>query len=174
MSPGVWPESASWYAVHTKPRKERAVQSLLTSRGIGTYLPLLPPAGRKGPRASSSRPFLSCYLFAHLDLSRVALSSINWAPGVTRVVSFGSRPAVVPDEVIRWLQQRLSRLDPGDYHQGRPLRPGDRLRVVDGPLKDAEVIFDRRLSSGDRARVFVHLLNRYVACQTDIRSLRRV
>lgn len=161
---------ALWYAVHTKPHRERQVQAMLQSRGIHTYLPLLAGHGSGSP----GKPFFSCYLFAHLDLQCVALSSINWAPGVNRVVSFGGRPAVVPDEVVDWLQRRLARLDPRDFYRGQPLHPGDRLRVTKGPLKGMEAIFDQRLSAGDRARVFVEILGRLTACQIELRDLERL
>ena len=163
-----------WYAVRSKPRKEFAVQDLLASRGIETYLPVLKATGKRALRGGPDKPFFSCYLFAHLNLSTVPLSSINWSPGVTRVVSFGGQPAVVPDEVITWLRDHLARMDGNDYHQGMPLRPGDRLRVKKGPLKDAEVVFDRRLSSENRAQVFIYILGRLTPCQIDVHCLERV
>ena len=163
-----------WYAVHTKPHKERAVEELLLSRGIGAYLPVLRER-KRGPRGEAAeRPFFSCYLFAQMNLDTVALSSVNWAPGVNRVVSFGGQPAVVPEDVLDWLQRHLERIDPRQFHRGLPLRPGDRLRVAKGPLKGVEAIFDQRLSSGDRARVFVEILGRLTACQIQLGDLERV
>jgi transcriptional antiterminator RfaH len=173
MSQGLGQVTGSWYTVHTKPRKEHAVQDVLQSRGIDTYLPVL-KADSKRPRPSTGeKPFFSCYLFAHMNLTRVPLSSVNWAPGVTRVVSFGGQPAVVPEEVIDWLKERLARIDSRDYYQGLPLRAGERLRVVRGPLKGAEAIFDRRLSAGYRAQVFIDMLGRLTTCQIDLNCLQR-
>jgi transcriptional antiterminator RfaH len=163
-----------WYVIQTKPCKEHLVERLLQTRGIQTYLPLL-QAGKARHRAGRlDRPFFSSYLFACMDLGRVALSSINWAPGVARVVSFGGKPAQVPDRVIQRLQDRLASVDGKAYFGGLPLRPGDRLRVTKGPLRDMEAIFDQRLSSEDRARVFIELLGRLTACQIELRCLRRV
>ena len=167
-------ERAHWYAVHTKPHREQTVTQFFSSRGIETYLPTLTESSKASPRQGQDRPFFSCYLFAHLDLSTVALSSVNWSPGVNRVVSFGGQPAIVPDGVLDWLQQRLARIDSRDYHRGLPLHPGDRLRVTKGPLKGMEAIFDQRLSSADRARVFVEILGRLTACQMDLQDLERV
>ena len=160
--------------MHTKPHREHGVQEFLLSRGIETYLPTLKDRGKGSPHQGQGRPFFSCYLFAHLDLSTVALSSVNWSPGVNRVVSFGGQPAIVPDEVLQWLQQRLAHVDSRDYYRGLPLHPGDRLRVTRGPLKGMDAIFDQRLSSGDRARVFVDILGRLTACQMDLRDLQRL
>jgi transcriptional antiterminator RfaH len=163
-----------WYAVHTKPHREQTVQHFLASRGIDTYLPTLTERSKASPRREHDRPFFSCYLFAHLDLTTVALSSVNWSPGVNRVVSFGGQPAIVPETVLQWLQQHLAHIDTRGYYHGLPLCPGDRLRVTKGPLKGMEAVFDQRLSSGDRARVFVEILGRLTACQMDLRDLERV
>ena len=162
-----------WYALHAKPRREYMVRDSLEGRGIETYLPVLRMASKPRPHRRQEKPFFTRYLFARMDLTDVPLSSVNWAPGVTRVVSFGGQPAVVQDEVIQWLKNRLARIDSKDYHQGLPLCPGDRLRVSAGPLKDFEVIFDRRMSSADRAQVLVDMLGRLTVCQIDLDCLER-
>ena len=162
-----------WYALHTKPRKEHQVRDLLESRGIETYLPALPAAGRRPSRRRSAEPLFACYLFAHLDLGQVPLSSVNWTPGVNRVVSYGGQPAVVRDEIIGWLRRRLQAMDGRDLFQGLPLRPSERLRITAGPLRGLEAIFDRRLSGDDRARVFVELMGRLTACELDLACLER-
>ena len=163
-----------WYAIHTKPRQEYLVRELLEGRGIATYLPALKVKRRRLPHSRGERPFFANYLFAHMDLSVLALSSVNWAPGVNRLVQFGGQPAIVPDEVITWIRERLAHVQAEDYHQGLPLHPGDRLRVTKGPLRDMEAVFDQQLSSGQRARVFIEMLGRLTACQVDLQDLERV
>lgn len=163
-----------WYTVHTKPRNEHVVRDFLQKRGIETYLPLLKVASNRYRQKRQEKPFFARYLFIHTDFAKVPLSSVHWVPGVTRVVSFGGQPAVVQDEVIQWLKDQLARTEAKDYYQGLPLRPGDRLRVTMGPLKDMEVIFDRRFSSEDRARVFIEILGRPTACQIDLHCLERI
>ena len=167
------PDAARWYAVHTKPRKEFQVRTYLEALGIETYLPAHRVARKRRPKRIREEPFLARYLFAHLDLLRVPLSSINWLPGVNRVVSFGGQPAVVHDEVIAWLKRRLAQAEGKGLYKGLPLRPNDRLRVTAGPLRGLEAIFDRRLSSEERARVFVDLLGRLTACEVPLEWLER-
>ena len=160
-----------WYALHTKPRKEHMVRQLLENRGLDTFLPVLTSAGKHPPAARREQPFFARYLFAHFDLSSVALSSLNWCQGMTSVVSFGGQPAVVQDEVIHWLKLRLAQIDSRDYHSGLPLVPDARLRVISGPLRGMEAIFDRRLSGQDWARVLVRLLGRLTAAEIPLSSL---
>jgi transcriptional antiterminator RfaH len=163
-----------WYAVHTKPHQEHTVQDVLVNRGIETYLPVLKPSRIRPPREAHPKPFFPSYLFACLDLTRVPMSSINWTPGVNRLVSFGGQPALVAAEVLHWLKHRLAQIDERDYHHGLPLQPGDRLRLVKGPLKDVEAIFEQRLSSPQRVRVLIEILGRLTPCQINLQDLERI
>ena len=162
-----------WYALHTKPRKEHQVHVYLAGRGIQTYLPMLTVASKRSPRRRREEPFFARYLFARVDLSQIPLSSLNWMPGMDRVVSFGGQPAPVPDAVIRWLDRRLGQMDGCVCLGGLPLQPNDRVRIVSGPLRGVEALFDRKLSSEDRARVLVDLLGRLTACEIDLACLER-
>lgn len=164
---------AHWYTLHTQPRKEIAVRDLLQYRGIETYLPLLVNLKQR-PSRRRERPFFARYLFARLDLAQVPLSSINYMQGMTSVVSFGGEPAEVPEEVIEWLRKRLDHAEAGDYHRGLPLVPNSRLRVIEGPLKGMEAIFERRLSAQDRARVLIQLLGRITACEIPLEWLAQI
>ncbi len=164
-------QTPPWYVIHTKPHQEYAVSDLLQRRGLRTYLPCLEKTVHRRRHPQRPSPFFRGYLFAQVDWNEVPLSSINWAPGVNSVVRYGGVPAHVDDTVIRWLQERLARIEGSDYLRGQPLRLGDRLQVTKGPLKGLEVVFDERLSSTDRARVFIEVLGRLTACQVDIRSL---
>ncbi len=156
-----------WYALQTKPRKERVVYELLLKRDIEAYLPLLMPS-KPSARQPDGQPFFARYLFARLDLDTVPLSSVNWMQGMSGVVSFGGQPAVVDDEVIRWLKARLAQLGTRDYHRGLPLTPSSRMRIVEGPLKGMQAIFDRRVGADARARVLIQLLGRLTAAEVPL------
>jgi len=162
-----------WYALHTKPRKEHMVRDALVNRGLQVLLPVL-PAEKRSRRSPAEKPFFPRYLFARLDLDVIPLSSINWMQGMTGVVCFGGEPTVVAEEVIRWLQVRMAQVAAGDYHNGLPLEPEARLRIVGGPLKGMEAIFDRRLPGEERARVLVELLGQLRSCEIPLEWLEQI
>ena len=168
------PDLQYWYAVHTKPRKETQVEGFLQGQGFEVYLPAVEVPNRRRPRQRRAQPFFARYLFVRLDPTIVPLSSVNWAQGVTSVVTFGGEPAVVQDEVVRWLQKRLAALDPGEFFRGPLPQPNERVRVTAGPLQGMEAIFDRRLSAEDRARVLIELLGRLTACDVPLEWLERI
>lgn len=152
-----------WYALYTKPRKERQVDALLQGRGIETYLPT---ARRKVRRRD--RPdrvvYFPCYLFARLDFTVTPHSSIAWMPGVRRIVNLGEQPAIVADEIVDLIRERLSDFEEVGY---RRLRKGDRVRIRSGPLRDLEAIFDQPLSSKDRVRVLLNVMGRMTPAEID-------
>lgn len=152
-----------WYALHTKPRKERQVDAFLRGRGIETYLPTVRRKVQRRDRPARVIYF-PCYLFANLDLELVPLSSIAWMPGVRRVVCHGDRPAVVPDQVVELLRERLKGIEEVGY--GR-LRQGDRVRIRSGPLRDLEAVFDQPLSPRERVRVLLNVLGRMTPVEID-------
>ncbi len=163
-----------WYALQTQRHKECFVRDVLEHRGIEAYLPALPLPGKRAAAQRREQPFFARYLFARLDLSRVALSSIAWCQGMTGVVCFGGQPAIVEDGVIRWLKVRLAQIAGGDLYGGLPFVPDTRLRIVAGPLRGMEAIFERRLSSEDRASVLVQLLGRLTTCDIPLGWLAQV
>ncbi len=140
------------------------VRELMANRGIAAYLPELPVRGKRDA-SRHGEPFFARYLFAHLDLARAPLSSVNWSPRVTSVVAFGGQPAVVPDAVSKWLRGRLPRTEGLEYYKGLSLRPNDRLRVTTGPLRGMEAVFERRLSGEERARALIEIMGRLTACE---------
>ena len=160
-----------WYALYTKPRKELRVSETLRGEGIETYLPLYEP--RRGrQRHKGPRPLFACYLFAKVDLSSRDVSSLQWTPGLRRIVGFDGEPAIIQDGIVSGIKECLAQSESawwdGDFE------PGERVRIKSGPLKDLEAIFDVRLSSPERARIFIDILGRLIACQIEADRLEKV
>lgn len=145
-----------WYALYTKPRKEHQVDGLLRERGIETYLPTV---GRKKKRRDRHDRivYFPCYLFARVDFEIIPRSSIDWMPGMRRIVSDGEQPVKVDEDLVALVRDRLEAME-GVGH-GR-LRRGDRVRIRSGPLRDLEAVFDQPLSQADRVRILVDVLGR--------------
>ncbi len=145
-----------WYALHTKPHKERQVAQLLASLAAPFFLPLV-YVQPKNPRAAKQRPYFPGYLFVQANLVDVGLNYFNWMEGVHGLVTFGDTPAVVSNELIQALEQHLQRLNArgGLAH----LRPGDTVAIVSGPLVGHTGLFDAYLPGRDRVRILLTYLN---------------
>ena len=159
-----------WHALHTKPHKERQVESFLQGRGIEVYFPTIPAPRRS--RSSDGRAFFPSYLFAHTDLEAVGLWTVHYAPGMRGIVMFGGVPARVDECVIATLRARLARVDVVDS-LGEALNPGDRVVITSGPLADLEAVFARRRSPDGRVRILIRLLQRWTPVEIEADALRR-
>jgi len=92
-------------------------------------------------------------------------------PGVVRFVSFDGHPAVLPDEEIEALRNRLignAKMEPHPY-----LRAGRKVRVHSGPLQGLEGVIVRRK---DRCRLIfsIELIQRSLAIEVDEADLEPV
>src|SRR3990170_8082601 len=80
------PMSAIWYALHSKPRKEAALERQARAEGFEGYLPLL-RVKPVNPRSRQWVPYFPGYLFVHTDLPVVGASRFNWMPYAQGLVS---------------------------------------------------------------------------------------
>jgi len=154
-----------WYAVHSRPKQEIRALENLQNQGFETWLPMLKMEKlRRGRLAEVTEPMFSRYLFIRLDTEQT-----NWAPirstlGVSRLVSFGNRPAPIADNLIQALRQMP------DRPPERLLQAGQAVRMIDGPLKGLEAIYQQ--ADGElRAMVLVDLMSKQHSVLVEMQHL---
>jgi len=130
-----------WYAVYTNANHEKRVTQQLEKRSIEHLLPLYESVRRwKDRRVRLQMPLFPGYVFVRLALrDRLQLLQV---PGIVQLVSFSGRPAPLPEEDIRAIQNCLGhgrQVEPHPYMQA-----GRRVRVKNGPLQGLEGIILRR------------------------------
>lgn len=159
--------SDQWLALYTQPHREYLVRDYLLAEGLKVYLPEVRNKTQRGDRRSR-RPFFPHYLFLQ-DPGKEKLPDIRWIPGLRRIVMFGSRPALIPDQAIQFVQTRLDAFETSDQE---PFKRGQKVRIVRGPFEGMEAIFEQRLSGKDRVRIFFDLVNRMqVSVELSIQDL---
>ena len=129
----------SWYCARTKPRAEYWARTNLWERGLEVYLPQYLKLRRHARQENwQPTPLFPSYLFVRSDLSIFGSRGILFSPGVHSMVSFGSKPTVVPKGVISELQSYEN--DKGmidiDFGLGPSSRfkEGDKVRIKTGPF----------------------------------------
>ena len=163
-----------WYAVQTKPRKEFvACAALACIGGVKAYLPAL-HVEPVNPRARKIRPFFPGYLFVSIDLIEVGLSTLQWVPGVARVIGCGSQPVSIPPAVIEEIRRRVQEVQANGVFGEGQFRRGDRVRIMKGPFEGFEGMFDTRIGGRTRARILIEFLGRLTATKLDVRHLEKV
>ena len=155
-----------WYAIHSKPRQEERALENLQRQGFEAWLPLLTVEKvLRSKLVQVVEPMFSRYLFIRLDTEQTNWSPIRSTLGVSKLVSFGNRPAVVADELIEALRQM-----PEQAPQ-RLIQPGQQVKIVAGPLRGLEGIYQQ--ADGElRAMVLIELLNKQHRIVTEMQDLR--
>ena len=156
-----------WYALYTKPKKEHQVNTYLQGQGVATYLPTVRRKVRRRDRPDRVVYFPS-YLFARLDFEQMPHSSVAWMPGVHRIISAGEQPLIVADEVVELVRRRLSEQDEQGYSE---FQAGDTVRIVSGPLRDLDAVFDRPASAAERVRVLLDVMGRMTPVEVDVSGI---
>lgn len=148
-----------WYLIHTKPSAESVAQTNLERQGYEVYLPrLMQWTVWRGQRRERIAPLFPRYLFLRLREGHQPLGPVRSSTGVANVVRFGSRYAVVGDEVVAELRTQADPVT--GLHRLRPRRPltvGTVVRITVGPFDGLEAIFERP-AGVDRVVVLLKLL----------------
>ena len=147
-----------WYAIRSKPLKERYLHRQLELRDFEAYLPLL----RKtpvNPRARRQAPFFPGYLFVQLDIYRVGISIFLRMPYAVGLVCFGGEPAIVPESFIFTLRREMEILNDPDRKGVNRFHPGEAVRIVSGPWDGYDAIFDAQPNQYDRVQVLLEFLS---------------
>lgn len=149
--------SANWYVLRSKPRKEDFLYGQLRARKIEAYYPKV-RVQPVNPRARKSKPYFPGYLFIHIDLEEENLSSLQWMPGATGLVSFGNEPSWVPEALVNTIQKQVARINAAGGENLAGLTSGDEVIIEDGPFAGYKAIFDLSLPGNERVRVLLQLL----------------
>ncbi len=140
--------NAKWYLVKTKPLNENKVFTRLDEAGFESIFPRIRKKSRKREHPDI-RPLFPTYLFVRFALEQ--LRTIRYTRGVAKVVSFGPEPQEVGDDIISAVRERMD--EEGIVTLVRPpanWKPGDRLRIGEGPFEGLEAIFLEELPDRDR------------------------
>ena len=150
--------SRDWYLVRTKPGKEKWVRDQLGSRLSEVFLPMLRARmPRWGRLTMSTAPLFPCYIFARLDL-QTDYFSVKYLAGVSGLVSAGTDPIVVPETIISEIRARG--VDDVVEIREDPFAGGQAVRVVEGPFRGFEAIFERYLSGAERVAILLSTIEK--------------
>src|SRR6185312_16816785 len=95
-----------WFALHVKPRHEKAVSHALTSKGYEVFLPTYEHRHRSARTYRTAQlPLFSTYTFCRFDRER-ALPVLG-IPGVLSIVSSGRIPTPVEPSEIQALRTMI-------------------------------------------------------------------
>ena len=162
------PGTMTWYTVRAKPHQEYSVESNLSRLGIEVLCPRIRESKVIRRRMQTVvAPLFPGYLFArfHLTQSRMVM----YAHGVRNLVSFGPSPAVVHDDIIDGLRERLQEgiVESTTLSFSR----GDIVRIKEGPLCGLEAVFEKEMVGQQRAMLLMKTLACQMRVTLDLKSI---
>ena len=150
----ITPSLFEWYTIQTKPQEELRATRNLDAWGVEAFAPTWkqPRPSQFGCKVSYSiKPLFPGYIFARFDI-RKSLRTINYTRGVHRVVSFGSGPVPIQEEIIDLIRARVK---DGVVEMDEDFQSGDRVRIKEGPLAGLVGIFQTSTRSKDRVSILM-------------------
>lgn len=147
-----------WYLLRTESDGERLAEQQLAKLVESALLLLGRTRFRQRDRMiERTVPLFPSYLFAFFSLAALA-RRIRYASGVRQIVQFGGQAAMVPGWVINYLMarcgDRLIELSRGSK------RPGALVRLIAGPFREFDAVFDGYLGGAERVAVLLSVMNR--------------
>lgn len=158
--------ATAWYAVRVKPKFEKVVSLGLRGKGYEEFLPLRAEHRQVQNRNRTVElPLFPGYVFCRFDETKRL--PVLTTSGVFQIVTHAGRLAPVPDHEIESLQTMVrSKLPVEEF----PYSPGDKVRIVSGPLAGVEASISR-VKDRYRVVVSVAMLERSVAVEIAALSL---
>lgn len=122
-----------WYLLQLKPNSFKIAETNLNRQQFQTFLPMLRITQRKSNRFKEIvRPLFPGYMFVALHPKKDSWSKVNSTRGVSKLVSFGERPAPVSHGLVEEIKNRCDAS--GHLSPPAQLKIGDNVTLVSGPF----------------------------------------
>ena len=148
-------DNREWYVVHTHLKQEERANDNLKSLGIETLHAKLRTHRYNeftGVPTYITQPLFPRYIFAKFN-AREQLRKIRFTRGVHNVVCFGENPASVDQEIIDIIRARID--ENGFVKANDELKPGDKVVISAGPLRNLIEIFEREVEGTERSMILL-------------------
>ena len=152
-------ESAAWYCLRSKRNREQVAAAHV--KVLGDTSVFCPRIRFRRPHGGGwlwvTEALFPGYFFARFSLKEM-LPRVRGAHGVSSVVRFGRWYPEITDNIIDELQAETE--DPARFPLRQPLAPGERVRLLKGPLAGTEAVITEVLPGHERVRLLLDFLGR--------------
>ncbi|MBI4220992.1 MAG: hypothetical protein HY682_12665 [Chloroflexi bacterium] len=155
-----------WYVAKSKPGKERILATELARYDVETFYPYLRKVRGGDARLEALFP---TYMFCRFDPLQPDWQAIRWAHGLAYFLQADDELATVPEPLIEYLKDKTLRWNQGST-QSR-FKPGERVRIVNGPFTGFEAIFRSYIPSRERCQVLLQAIKTFSTVEVPERDL---
>ena len=161
-------EMESWLALQVAPQHENKVAAILDYKGFEQFFPTYKSRRLWSDRIKIIiRPLFPGYIFCRSRRSKIA--AILGTPGVNRIVSFGGKPCVIPDEDIGKLHTIVKAgMDPRPFPY---LNTGERVRIIRDGVLFGMVGILTKIKNRSRLVVSVDMITKSISIEVDYQDV---
>ncbi len=160
-----------WYAVHTRPRWEKKIASLLQDKGIEHYCPLNKVMRQWSDRKKTVlEPLFKGYVFVQVaEKDRLEILKIN---GIVNFVHWLGKPARIPGHEIETIRRFLNEFSEVEVAEAVSLQVSSPVQVKQGVLMNYKgIVLELQ---GSRAKVRINSMGVQLSAYFDRKNLEMV
>lgn len=126
----------NWHVYYTKSRHEKKAKELLERRGYEVFLPMQKVMRQWSDRKKKVEvPLFNSYIFVKTEAHQI--QDVLQIPGISWNIRHNDQPAVLYEREYDLINRFLATGLTIEVASMDNIEAGDRVRVVDGPLKGA-------------------------------------
>ncbi len=170
-----------WFVLHTYSGHEDRVKKNLEQRiklidSEEEILQVVVPAEeevevRGGQKKTVAKKILPGYVLVQMRISDQSLNIVLNTPGVTGFVGSGNKPIPLREEEVDQIMKRMLS-DKPRVKVG--FKPGQSVRVTDGPFTDFVGVVDEISADKGKVKVFLSLFGRETPVELDFLQVEKL
>jgi transcriptional antiterminator NusG len=171
----------AWYAVHCysgyENKVKKGLEQRIRSMGMQDHIfrVVVPTEDeidvREGQRKVIQRRVFPGYILVEMIMTEESWYVVRNTPGVTGFVSSGDKPAPLREEEVNKI---LKRMETDQPKVRVTYRPGQAVRIVDGPFTDFRGTVEEVNMEKGKVRVLVSMFGRETPLELDLLQVEKV
>ena len=155
-----------WAVLGARPGKEPALETLLAGEGFEVYCPRF----KRRMKDPVARTLFPGYLFLRASPA-LELATVRWIPGLRGPLHFSGQLACVEEELLESWREREGGRGFSVPDSPDPFRPGQKVRVNEGPFVGFEGVVLEFIQARERVRLLLDYLGRSMPLELDAAAL---
>jgi len=170
-----------WFVIHTYSGHEERVKKNLEQRmkfmdAENEIFQVVTPTEdeievRGGQRRTVAKKILPGYVLVQMKMSDQSWNIVRNTPGVTGFVGSGSKPVPLREEEIEQILKQMTAEAP---RVKVGFKPGQSVRVIDGPFTDFVGTVDEIIAGKGKVKVLLSLFGRETPVELDFLQVEKL
>ena len=174
-------DEKDWFVIHTYSGHEERVKKNLEQRmkfmdSESEISQVVTPTEdeievRSGQRRTVAKKILPGYVLVQMKMSDQSWNIVRNTPGVTGFVGSGSKPIPLREEEVEQILKQMTAEAP---RVKVGFRPGQSVRVIDGPFTDFVGTVDEIIAGKGKVKVLLSLFGRETPVELDFLQVEKL